>query len=95
MIVIDLNLSDIPADARKQSDKNKKWYAKIVVDQRKEPDQYGNTHTLYINQTKEQREAKEPKVYVGSGKEYVFGGATATKKPDVEQLPDSSDELPF
>ena len=42
-----------------------------------------------MNQTKEQREAKEAKVYVGNGKEYNF---TAKPKADYEQLPD---EDPF
>lgn len=93
MIIIDLCLSDIPAEARTKSEKNGKVYAKFVIDERKEKDQYGNTHSVAINQTKEQREAKEKKVYVGNGKELVFGN----KKPDYEQLPDSppSDGLPF
>jgi hypothetical protein len=94
MIIADICLSDIPAENRTQG-KNGKWYTKVVVDERKQPDQYGNTHSVYMNQTKEQREAKETKVYVGNGKELVFGGAA--KKPDYEQLPDqkSSDGLPF
>ena len=35
---------------------------------------YGETHTLYVSQTKEEREAKDDKKYVGSGKEYVYNG---------------------
>lgn len=93
MIIIDLCLSDIPTEARNKSEKNGKIYAKFVIDERKEKDQYGNTHSVAINQTKEQREAKEKKVYVGNGKELVFNA----KKPDYEQLPDqkSDDSLPF
>lgn len=92
MIIIDICLSDIPAEARKKSEKNGKAYAKFVVDERKEKDKFDNTHTVYVNQSKEEREAKDAKVYVGSGKEIVFGGAK--KQPDVIQLPDS-DDLPF
>jgi hypothetical protein len=94
MIIIDLCLSDIPAEARKKSEKNQKVYAKFVVDERKSPDNYGNTHTVYVNQTKEEREAGNAKQYVGSGKEIVFGAKTTAKKPDVEQLRDE-DDLPF
>lgn len=92
MIVIDICLSDIPADARVKSEKNGKVYAKFVVDERKEKDKFDNTHTVVINQTKEQREAKVPKVYVGSGKEYVFN--KTIPKADYVQLPDD-DDLPF
>lgn len=35
-------------------------------------DQFGNTHYVAISQTKEEREAKAPKVYLGNGKEFVF-----------------------
>jgi len=85
MIIIDICLSDIPAEARKKSEKNNKVYAKFVVDERKEKDKFDNTHTVYINQSKEEREAKVAKIYVGSGKEFVFSNkATA---PDGDDLP--------
>lgn len=95
MLVIDICLSDIPKSSISKSDKNGKSYAKFVIDERKQPDNYGNTHSVAVNQTKEQREAKEAKVYVGSGKEYVFNANNTSKKtpttgPDV----DDSD-LPF
>lgn len=92
MIVLDICLSDIPKDRIKKSEKNNKSYASIIVDERKEPDQYGNTHTLYMGMTKEEREAKSAKQYVGSGKEYVFSGSPKTAAapataPDSEDLP--------
>jgi len=93
MIVIDICLSDIPAEARIKSEKNGKVYAKFVVDERKEKDKFDNTHSVAVNQSKEQREAKEAKVYVGSGKEYLFN---QQKKADYVQLPDQDDSgLPF
>ena len=92
MIIIDICLSDIPAEARKKSEKNGKIYAKFVVDERKEKDKYDNTHTVYVNQSKEEREAKKEKQYVGSGKEFIFNAKAPEKKPDYEQLPD---DLPF
>lgn len=92
MIVIDICLSDIPASARTKSEKNGKVYAKFVVDERKEKDKFDNTHSVAMNQTKEQREAKEAKVYVGNGKEFVFN---AKPKIDYIQLPDQDEDLPF
>ena len=40
-------------------------------------DQFGNTHYVAISQTKEEREAKSPKVYLGNGKEFVFSDGPA------------------
>ena len=71
MIVTSICLSDIPTDKITTSSNGKK-YVNIVVDQRKEKDQYDNTHTVYMSQSKDERQAKVPKKYVGNGKEYTF-----------------------
>lgn len=71
MIVTSICLSDIPKDKITTSSNGKK-YVNIVVDQRKEKDQYDNTHTVYMSQSKDERQAKVPKKYVGNGKEYTF-----------------------
>jgi hypothetical protein len=71
MIVTSICLSDIPEDKITTSSNGKK-YVNIVVDQRKEKDQYDNTHTAYMSQSKEERQSKVPKRYVGNGKEYTF-----------------------
>ena len=46
-----------------------------------EADKYGNDLTVYINQTKEDRENKAEKVYVGNGKEMVFDNKQQIKAP--------------
>jgi hypothetical protein len=71
MIVIDICLSDIPKDAITEG-KNGKKYLKLVLNKRKSEGKFGETHTLQLSQTKEQREAKAAPVYVGGGKEYQF-----------------------
>lgn len=96
MINISICLSDIPADARKKSETNGKFYANFVVDERKEVDKFGNTHSVAISMTKEERQAGKQKVYVGSGKEFIFNNQQQNKKPDYVQLPDEDpDSLPF
>jgi len=92
MIVVSLCLSDIPKEAITVSEKNGKKYLSIVVDERKEKDEYGNTHSVALSQSKEQREAGIKKVYLGNGKEYAF--ADKKKPTDYVQLPDE-DDLPF
>lgn len=85
MIIIDICLSDIPAEARVIA-QNGKVYCKFVVDTKREADKMGNTHLAYINQTKEQRESGVAKVYVGNGKEFLFNGQQAAK-PQVAAAP--------
>jgi hypothetical protein len=95
MIIIDICLSDIPEWARKKAN-NGKVYAKFAVVERKEIDKFENTHTVYMNPTKEQREAKEAKCYVGNGKQLVFGSAAAPA-PKQEEAPrmEMENDLPF
>jgi len=71
MISCSICLSDIPAD-KITVGKNGKKYFNFCVDSRREPDQYGQTHTMYVNQSKDERAAKQPKQYIGNGKEFVF-----------------------
>jgi hypothetical protein len=78
MIVVSICLSDIPKERITTSERNGKKYASIVVDERKEPDTYGNTHSVYMNLSKEERLAKEPKIYCGSGKEFKFESKPTT-----------------
>lgn len=94
MVNISINLSKIPKD--KIIDGKKGKYLNITVDQLKEPDTYGNTHTVYITPTKEERTAKAAKVYLGSGKEFVFNNppqqpANQNNTPSPENV----DDLPF
>lgn len=95
MEVISICLSDIPKEARTTA-KNGKVYASLVVDKRREPDKFGNTHTVYINQSKEEREAKKDKIYIGGGKEYLFNQSSTptVSQPEVLQS-DDGDDLPF
>lgn len=107
MIKISIDLNKINKAKIKAHTNGAKYYD-IIVDTRQTPDNYGNTHTVYEGMTKEEREAKTPKNYIGSGKEYTFGNnsapdtssATATvhaNKPPVTgsyAMPEE-DTLPF
>ncbi|MDR2928227.1 MAG: hypothetical protein LBV41_08535 [Cytophagaceae bacterium] len=94
LINISICLTDIPKEAIKVSERNGKKYLSIVVAERKEPDQYDNTHTVYVSQTKEEREAKAEKRYIGSGKLIAFNHVTPA---NVDDLPPAQnfDDLPF
>lgn len=89
MITISVCLSDIPKEQIVEA-KNGKEYVNLVLDERREVGRYGETHMLYMSQTKEERQNKDKKVFVGSGKEYKF-------EKRQEDVPDSDtgDGLPF
>jgi hypothetical protein len=97
LINISICLSDIPKDKIKQG-KNGKKYLNITVARRREPDQYEQTHTVYVNQTQDERNEKSPRTYIGSGKEVIFGGAPVTAE-SVDSMPvattSEDDDLPF
>jgi hypothetical protein len=66
----------------KQEDGTYKYYTASINDQL---DKFGNNVAITLQQTKEQREAKEKKVYVGNGKVAWTNGKieVATKKEDL------------
>ena len=70
-----------------------KHYASLVVDKRKEKDQYENTHTVSLSQSKEQRAEKAKKQYVGNGKEYSFEKKEYSNSVNQQESEDS--DLPF
>ena len=98
MITLSICLSDLPKE-KIQTANNGKKYINLVVDKRKEAGKYGETHTLYVSQSKEEREAKEDKKYVGSGKEYVYNGqhnnSTQSSGHQSKEQEQSNDGLPF
>lgn len=85
-------VTDIPKDRIRQAENGKK-YINICIASRRETDQYGNTHTIYMGQTKEEREAKVDRVYVGSGK--GFNPQPVTAESVNEMPPAQVDDLPF
>lgn len=97
LINCSLCLSDIPKDKIRQG-KNGKLYLSITVAERREADSYGNTHTVYINQTKEERERKDKRQYIGQGTAVVFQPLAPTPE-EVNDLPlageSDIDNLPF
>ena len=96
-ITASLCLSDIPKAAIKVGNNGKK-YLSIVIAEGREPDAYGNTHYITISQTKEQRDAKEKRVFIGNGKAYQPQAASAPVTAEaVANMPSatSTDDLPF
>ena len=84
-----LMLNKIPKEkVIRDTDKNGNPRAYIWVDlqEKKEPDQYGNTHTL----TMYNKETKET-IYLGNFKPQEFGGSGQAQ----QSQPESNDDLPW
>lgn len=88
-------VTDIPKSKIKLAENGKK-YMNITIATRREPDKYENTHTVFMSQTKEEREARTERIYIGSGKGFDFTPAVTTPE-SVDQMPVTSDtdDLPF
>ena len=64
---------------------NEKGWANVTVVINDETNQYGQNVSASMNQTKEQREAKEAKNYIGNGKAVWTSDGTISKADFVEQ----------
>lgn len=92
-----IDVTKIPREAIYVGEKGK--YVSIDILVNETPDNYGNDCSINIRQTKEEREAKTPKIYVGNGKK-VFGwgepmDAHNTAKSNGYQPQADDDEIPF
>ena len=90
-------LTDIPKDKITVSEKNGKKYLNISLWVNDELDQYQNVANISVSQTKDEREAKVKKTYIGNLK---YAQAQATAKPATQAQPINTppvmaDDLPF
>ncbi len=93
-------LSDLPRESMRKAS-NGKLYIALIVDERKEPDQWGQNLKVYVDQSQEQRLKHTPKTYVGGGKTYNFNteqNATPSEEEAAKIIPpteEKKDDLPF
>lgn len=94
LINVSICVTDIPKERIKQANNGKK-YIDVCVSELRKPDAYENTHCVFMRQSKEEREAKKDRIFIGKGKTVQFKAAPDT--PDsVEQMPSTSpDDMPF
>lgn len=83
MIECKINVQDIPKETLYKGEKGVYLNCKVV--EMKSPDQYGNTHTIYI-----QAEKGAEKIYIGKGKLVEF-----SVKPSGGNVVTADDDLPF
>lgn len=92
-VSIDLNKID---ESRATPHKNGARYYNMTVVVNDEPDKYGNHASVTEGQTKEERDAKKDRKFLGNGK-VIWSKPPEQKKPDnTGHTPPANDsDLPF
>ncbi len=94
-----IDLNKIPKDKIYQGKKGK--YLPITITINDEPGNYGDSGPIIVEQTKEEREAKVDKVYLGNVKVVWTNGDNVAAAPRDGQpqqaaaVPEPADDLPF
>ena len=79
IIKTSINLNEIPKDKIFIGKKGK--YLPITITLNNEPDQFGNQGPVVVEQSKEERDAKAPKTYLGNVKVVWTNGTFPDKIP--------------
>ena len=99
IIKTSINLNSIPKDKIYQGKKGK--YLPITITLNDEPDQFGNQGPVVVEQTKDERDAKAPKTYLGNVKVVWTNGQNVDTAPrdDNQSAPAPAqapaEDLPF
>jgi hypothetical protein len=101
IIKTSINLSEIPADKIITGKKGK--YLPITITLNDEVDQFGNQGPIVVAQTKEERDAKEKKTYLGNVQVVWTNGNNVAAAPRDDQPVQAApvgqtapaDDLPF
>ena len=103
IIKTSINLSAIPKDKIIEGKKGK--YLPITITVNDEVDQFGNQGPVIVSQTKEEREAKTEKTYLGNAQVVWTNGEFPSPPPRDGQTPQAAstqaqsiaqeDDLPF
>jgi hypothetical protein len=102
IIKASINLNEIPKNKIIEGKKGK--YLPITITINDEVDQFGNQGPILVEQSKEEREAKAPKVYLGNVKVVWSNGTNVSPAPradaggQFQSAPKAAapaDDLPF
>ncbi len=100
IIKASINLSEIPKDKIIEGKKGK--YLPVTITLNDEPDQFGNQGPIVVAQTKDERDAKTAKTYLGNVQVVWTNGTNVDTAPRDDQPVQAApvaaapvDDLPF
>jgi hypothetical protein len=88
-------LTDIPKDKITTSEKNGKKYLNIAIWVNDEKDTYGNDGSIQVQQTKDEREAKAPRTYIGNVRKPAPAAEQPAHPAGAVAAAPVTDDLPF
>jgi len=94
LINLNINVENLP---KEKFVKGKKGvYYNLTISVNDETNQFGQNVAAFDSQTKEEREAKKPKKYIGNGKVvWTDGKSTKAQQEAQPQDNDNNVDLPF
>ena len=94
LINLNINVENLP---KEKFVKGKKVvYYNLTISVNDETNQFGQNVSAFDSQTKEEREAKKPKQYIGNGKVvWTDGKSTKAQQEAQPQDNDNNVDLPF
>ena len=94
LINLNINVENLP---KEKFVKGKKGvYYNLTISVNDETNQFGQNVAAFDSQTKEEREAKKPKQYIGNGKVvWTDGKSTKAQQEAQPQDNDNNVDLPF
>lgn len=88
-----ITFADIPEDKLrhfKRKNGTEDTALNFTIVKRKTTDVYGNTHCIYVSQTKEEVNRKDQKIFIGTGKLYELNNDKNNNNPPIED-----EDIPF
>ena len=94
LINLNINVEELPKE--KFVKRKKGVYYNLTISVNDETNQFGQNVSAFDSQTKEEREAKKPKQYIGNGKVvWTDGKSTKAQQEPQPQDNDNNVDLPF
>ena len=94
LVAVSIDLTKIDK-TRIVEGKNGGKYINLTISVNDEEDQYGNNVSLWQSQTKEEREAKENRLFLGNGKSLWSDSDKGSKASKTSKKEEVHDDLPF
>lgn len=88
-----ITFANIPEDKLRhftRKDGSEDTALNFTIVKRKTPDVFGNTHCIYVSQTKEEVDRKDQKIFIGTGKLYELNNNNNNNNHPIED-----EDIPF
>jgi len=93
LLSVKINFAKVPKEKLYVGEKG--TYGNITISINDNKDQFGNDVSVWVEQSKEERQAKAERIYLGNGKVIFSGGSALAPVQAPAPQPADYDDLPF